>query len=213
MKKLLLTAGAAVLALSTAASAASFFTIDGGTAGSIPASPGSSAVVNNNVLDQLTGVTGSTLAGTFGASIGEVNTSNSYKVDIIGYEALELNTFTLDGGSYTTAAAAFPGEFSATGLASWIATNLDFTFSTTSGATPSSVSNGDANDFSSGTANFFAAIDTDGSLLLFFDDFGNADDDNHDDLVVRISAVPLPAGMLLLMTGMGALVVRSRRKA
>jgi hypothetical protein len=50
-------------------------------------------------------------------------------------------------------------------------------------------------------------------VWLFVDDGGAGPNDNHDDFVVRISAVPLPAGVLLLGLALGGLAVYRRRAA
>ncbi|WP_272491272.1 VPLPA-CTERM sorting domain-containing protein [Roseovarius autotrophicus] len=101
------------------------------------------------------------------------------------------------------------------------------TFSTVVGAgdfaSRLSFSIGDANStmFSSDTGNFgvFADTATLGALTRFYlalDDGGANDDGDFDDIIVRVdvSAVPLPAGGLLLLTALGGVAaLRRRRKA
>ncbi len=94
--------------------------------------------------------------------------------------------------------------------------------------------NGSNPDDSSGTSNvnFFATLVTksDGTAAnglgtsgltwdLWFDDGGASNDDNHDDMAIRISVsagsisqVPVPAAGLLLLTALGGLGVARRRK-
>ena len=52
-------------------------------------------------------------------------------------------------------------------------------------------------------------------FFLAFDDGAKKPDDNHDDFLIRVnvSQVPLPAGGLLLIGGLGALTAMRRRKA
>lgn len=72
------------------------------------------------------------------------------------------------------------------------------------------VANGDDNLKDPTKVDFFAHQAADGFVYLFLDDAGGGFEDNHDDLVVRLSAVPLPAGAVLLLAGLGALALRRK---
>ncbi|MCF2906658.1 VPLPA-CTERM sorting domain-containing protein [Octadecabacter sp. CECT 8868] len=209
-------AAALAICLGGAASAATL-SIDGGVVGSIPGGTDGAPTTQNNVLTNVFGLT--TMDGFYGSSIS-VDEDARIKVQVLGWEAGATNTFTMEGNSFSTDSkfdyATLPGnlaEFSVDSLAGL----LNFDFSTTVGG-GKSVANGDAN---TSPLNFFATfgdgVTTSGkNLLLFFDDTGKnaiaGIDDNHDDLVVMVSVVPLPAGVLLLLTGVGGLGVASRRR-
>lgn len=212
-------AGVAALGMASAASAATL-SIVGGTAGSIPDAP-----ATNEVLDGL-GLP-APMAGFFGSQI-QMSEMSNVQIDVMGYEAGFRNTFAMGGFSFTSAPTGPAGVVATdllTPLASTTLLNvagglLAFDFSTNGVVTDNTVSNGDANLNVDGYANFFATKDSAGSVWVFFDDGGGRDsdgdgidDDNHDDLVIRISAVPLPAGAFLMLTGLGAFALRRRKES
>ncbi|MFX0547399.1 VPLPA-CTERM sorting domain-containing protein [Roseovarius sp. S1116L3] len=197
----------------TSASAATL-SIDGGTAGVIP---GGSAV--NDGLGPL-GLA-NPLAGFYGSTI---NLSGPAKVTftLLGYEAGFNNTFTygsdeLNGGGGVGGST---GTWSAAGLDSFMAIagagTLAFSFST-DGNGGSTAVNGSNPDNTGPEINFFASAAGDQSgkfVYLFLDDGGAGNDDNHDDLVVRVDVapVPLPAAGILLFGALGGLAAMRRRK-
>lgn len=229
MKNIMITAAAATFALGTAVSAGTL-TLTGGTAGDIPGQA-QAVTPENDVLDAL-GL-GPSMGGFFGATV-DAGDATRLKVELIGSEAGNVNTFTMDGTDLFTGggnARTFdPNTDVGDPLASTIVTTvggiLDFVFSslnTRTGAT-GSVANGanpdanPANMMAPFPINFFATFGNDSTrtgevLWLFLDDIGQSGGDNHDDLVIRISSVPLPAGALLLMSGLGALAIRRKRSA
>lgn len=213
---------ATAVAFADAPAQAATFNVAGGTTGAIPDANQTNEVVAGLGL-------GAPLAGFFGA---QINLAGSARVlvEFLGYEAAYQNRFTLAGGGfYTETDDSTPGNnkeiftVPPSYLTDTLSGLLAFVFSTSGGGTPASVANGgnptDAGDGPT-DVNFFASIVGDPtatsgrSVMLFFDDNGANNDDNHDDMVVRLSVapVPVPASLPLLLGALSGLAFISRRK-
>ncbi|MEO0692509.1 MAG: VPLPA-CTERM sorting domain-containing protein [Pseudomonadota bacterium] len=232
MKKSLLLAGAAVLALSSAATAATF-SVDG-IRGQIP-----EAGQTNEVLDNVFGMPSA--LGFFGSTVS-ISEAATIDVNYFGYEAGFSNSFSITGTSSTVTFDtennffANPGDPVnsggsyyaldeltplATSSLAVAAGDLTFSFSTSGNILDAVNGNNSDNTEDPAEPNFFTSLSADAkTVFLFFDDTGGRDDDNHDDFVVSLSLVsgqmpepvPLPAGGLLLLGGLGAFAMERRRK-
>lgn len=173
---------------------------------------------------------GSSLDGYYDADLYLIGEDVTVQATVLGYEAGYLNTFTFGSFNYTSAGGtAFPVGGIASTLQVLSSGLLPFLLKTNIGTAGTgddlTVTNGTNNPNTPGLANFFVsflpnATATFGqSVLVFFDDTGAGDDDNHDDLVVRfdvsggsIAPVPVPAAGFLLLGALSGLVAMRRRK-
>lgn len=200
-------AAAVLLGTLTATNAATF--------GSIPGPGGGS----NEALVPLFG-SAAARNGWYGASLYLLGNAD-IKVEYLGSEAGNNNTFHWAGNLFATTPGGggswVPGAVSNTftGVMSGL---LDFAFGVNTNAS-------NPGDYGAGIGNFFASFDNEnassGNLVyLFFDDIGSTDD-NHDDMVIRLSVanggigiapIPLPAAGFLLLGGLGIMGAVARRR-
>ena len=212
-------------ALATGASALTFGDIPGGTA-------------TNDGLVPIYGAGTTSRDGWYGANLSLVGGGGaaSITVDYLGAEAGYVNQFLFGGASIFSTpggGSTWPGPGSVPAPASVTFNNvadglLNFAFVAGDGSS-TTAQNGFNPDDAGGmsSVNFFATVVANPAGLsgvawdLWFDDGGAGNDDNHDDMAIRISVtggtisqVPVPAAGLLLLTALGGLgIARRRRKA
>ena len=212
----------AVVMSAGVASALPVLNISGGAPGVVPGAP---LIAANDALVPL-GFT-APLSGFYGSQITLSGMAGSLMFTLLGAEAGFQNQFkwTSTGDTLTNSpGTSFNplGVNGQEGISSFVVNSvatgtLGFTFGSLDNG--SSVANG-TNPNGSPTSpdrfqpNFFATF-ADGTrsgstLYLFFDDNGVADD-NHDDLVIKVQVVPLPAAAWLLLGVSGVLVAAKRR--
>jgi len=207
---LLALAATAALAVATPAQAGPLLEIVGG--GPLTGGDGNSPA-------SISGVDG--FVGNQGAPFGLELTRNTSKLtfEFAGSESGFANTFTgPDGVQRSEQAFTFMTLGNPKGL-------IDFFF-TSGGVTPAILNNGDSQPVATQEADgtmtdmslFIAILDNPGgrlgnSALIGFDDGGGANDDNHDDFIVRVTAIPVPATFGLLGLGLLGLGLVARRRA
>lgn len=184
----------------------------------------------NNGLQPIFGV--DSVDGFFGANIGLTGAASAdVTVDFLGFEAGRINAFEYEGVELFATDGTTDKTWDTTGTGSTVVSAfaglLDFIFTTSNAAGLIGIAANGANPDGSvvDAMNFFVTFDTTGTTqsgsvaYLFYDDMGAGPDDNHDDMVIRLtvsegelSIVPIPASVPLLLTALGGLGLVARRK-
>jgi hypothetical protein len=212
---------AVVLATLNMSGANAALVLTGGTEGTIP---GGEA---NEVIPAL--FPGETeVEGYYGAQVLIIGGSDNLTFDLLGWEAGYTNEFLYNGDSLPDPFNS-PGPMSVSSLetplktfsTNVIATTasdeglvLDFSFLVLGVQLTNAINPDDSNPIQPVGVNFFVSQLTPKSILLWLDDGGAGPDDDHDDLVVRITQTPLPLSLPLFLSGLGLLgfLARQRRR-
>lgn len=202
------TALALACGLAFSVSASGALIVNDGSGGSVPDTAETNDVLGDSTASEPAG---------FGADLySDGDTQVTF--EFLGYEAGYDNDFYVGDSlvfSNKGSNASTPGDTYTSIFADGV---LDFSFF--SGGKGTYAVNGSNPDNSTGSTavNFFVAEDTENygeGLFLAFDDNGANDDDNHDDMAIRVtsSKVPEPGTLALMGLGLAGLGVGYRRRS